>query len=313
MIEIKEVPIAISADALLGKSRVYIYRALECKASSDLDQYQFWASLSLELLGKAALSKIHPSLIVDPNHYFSILAASGIVLSTKTRTIQAHTLFKRLGYLSPNFDEKVKKFCDDISQRRNRELHSGEAPFRRMEPGSWQSEYWHSAHVILEILGISFEEWLGADDAKLPKSVVEGRESVLRILVTRLLDTAKNQYESLSDSQREAKARDAEYTAKIFFDEILGFEPDAEWEVSCPACQNIGFMAGMQYEEEYTDADEHGPWTVVERGFEGELFYCPICGLKLQGFEELQMSRLPTNRSEIERDEAEYFPEYGNE
>jgi len=28
--------------------------------SGDLDEYQLWASLALELLGKAALARIHP-------------------------------------------------------------------------------------------------------------------------------------------------------------------------------------------------------------------------------------------------------------
>jgi hypothetical protein len=42
--------IAISGDALHAKSKVYIGRALARKADSDLDEYQLWASLALELL-----------------------------------------------------------------------------------------------------------------------------------------------------------------------------------------------------------------------------------------------------------------------
>ena len=314
MIEIKGVPLALSADALLGKSRIYIYRAFQSKASNDLDQYQFWASLSLELLGKAALSKIHSSLIVDPSHYQSILAASGIILSTETRTVPAHTLYKRLAHLSPNFDERVKRFCEGISQRRNREIHSGEAPFRGMDLESWQSEYWHSAHVILEVLGISFEEWLGADDAKLPKSVVEGRESAIRLSVEKRLEVAKARFLKLSDSEKEAVSINAEYKAKTLFLQLLGFESDAEWDVVCPACQSTSFMAGMQYEEEYVDGNEfEGVWTVVERGFEGEVFSCPFCDLKLHGSEEIQMSGLSSQKSEIEEQEVDYYPEYGNE
>ena len=53
----KEVPPALAADALLGKSRVYIGRALVAKARQDTGEYQLWESLALELLGKSALAE----------------------------------------------------------------------------------------------------------------------------------------------------------------------------------------------------------------------------------------------------------------
>ena len=52
-----EVFIAISGEALHSKSKVYISRAMMRKAANDLDEYQLWASLALELLGKAALAQ----------------------------------------------------------------------------------------------------------------------------------------------------------------------------------------------------------------------------------------------------------------
>lgn len=70
--------IAINGDALHAKSKVYISRALARKALNDLDEYQLWASLALELLGKAALAQKHPSLVVDPNHSASLFVAAGI-------------------------------------------------------------------------------------------------------------------------------------------------------------------------------------------------------------------------------------------
>jgi len=49
--------IAIDGNALHSKSKVYIGRALARKGAGDLDEYQLWASLALELLGKAALAR----------------------------------------------------------------------------------------------------------------------------------------------------------------------------------------------------------------------------------------------------------------
>ena len=47
---------ALSADALMGKSQVYIGRALAAKAAGSMGEYQLWASLALELVGKATLA-----------------------------------------------------------------------------------------------------------------------------------------------------------------------------------------------------------------------------------------------------------------
>src|SRR3569832_2031077 len=73
---------ALSPDALFAKSQTYIARALAAKGRSDLGEYQFWASLALELLGKSALAQIHPCLIADPQSSISIFAAAGVAIGT---------------------------------------------------------------------------------------------------------------------------------------------------------------------------------------------------------------------------------------
>jgi hypothetical protein len=56
---------ALASETLLGKSKAYIARALVAKARKELGEYQLWASLALELLGKAALSSVHPCLVAE--------------------------------------------------------------------------------------------------------------------------------------------------------------------------------------------------------------------------------------------------------
>lgn len=157
---LKPVPPALSKEGLLGKSKVYILRAFRSKLAGELDEYQLWASLALELLGKAALASIHPSLVADPMHSVSLFAASGVHVSADTKTIPAKTLYERLRHLSKYFDTNVQNFCDQISLRRNAELHSGEAPFQQMRLESWEGHYWHAAQIILSMLNSSLEEWL---------------------------------------------------------------------------------------------------------------------------------------------------------
>jgi hypothetical protein len=87
---------ALERDALYAKSQVYIYRGLRSQADGDIEEYQLWASLALELLGKSALAKVHPALVADPTHYESLFAACGRQLSPDIKTISAKTLFQRL-------------------------------------------------------------------------------------------------------------------------------------------------------------------------------------------------------------------------
>ena len=103
--------IAINSEALLAKSKVYMSRAMASKGDEELDEYQLWASLALELLGKAALATKHPSLIVDPTHWPSMFVAAGIKITTDVKTITAKTLFERLTHLAPRFDKSVQDFC----------------------------------------------------------------------------------------------------------------------------------------------------------------------------------------------------------
>src|SRR6202045_5188001 len=94
---------AVSNEALLAKSKAYVQRALRCKKTGDLDEYQLWASLALELLGKTCLARIHPSLIVNPQDQISLFAASGVNLGTDIKTIATQTLYDRPRHITKGF------------------------------------------------------------------------------------------------------------------------------------------------------------------------------------------------------------------
>lgn len=180
---VEDVFIAINSDALHTKSKIYIGRAMSRKAAGDLDEYQLWASLALELLGKATLARQHPSLVVDPTHWPSIFVAAGINVTTDVKTITAKTLFERLVHFVPRFDQVIQKFCQDIAERRNAELHSADLPFRTMRLDAWEARYWHACDTILSKMGSSLEHWLGATDAKAPRELLEEAAKALEAAV----------------------------------------------------------------------------------------------------------------------------------
>lgn len=76
---------------------MFVERALEARDDQYVITFHLWASVALELLGKATLSHIHPPLVADPTHFKSILAASGhTAISITVRSITVMTVFREL-------------------------------------------------------------------------------------------------------------------------------------------------------------------------------------------------------------------------
>src|SRR5215213_12010685 len=87
------------SEALWIKAKLFINYALDDGETRSFDERALWASLSLELLAKAALSRASPLLIAVPNEDGkNLLAASGLTDDEATfTTITAATLFNRCG------------------------------------------------------------------------------------------------------------------------------------------------------------------------------------------------------------------------
>ena len=306
---------AVSSEAILAKSKAYIQRALRCKGAGDLDEYQLWASLALELLGKTCLARIHPSLIVNPQDNISLFAASGVNVGTDIKTIGSHTLYDRLRYIAKGFDESVRKFCDDISQRRNAELHSGEVPFKEMKLEAWESRFWHAAQLILDCIGSSLEEWLGANQSKAPKELLaHAQRAVIDAALIRVEQT-KAQFLARKKKERE-EALAASWTKEIYhFPGLFELLSDAEWETKCPSCGGKAYMAGIKVEEvvsDYTD-EEYDAEETVDKHYVGEEFRCPVCNLHLASMVEIEAAGLETVHVETEVRERRYEEEYNND
>jgi hypothetical protein len=309
-----EVAAALSAEALMDKSKVYIGRGLAAKAAGSMGEYQLWASLALELVGKAALAKIHPCLVADPQSYVSLFAAAGMTVGTDIKSIIAKTLFERLTHVSRRFDKKTQEFCTNMSLKRNAELHSGEAPFEGVTAASWEARYWHTVEIILEAFGSSLESWLGADRAKAPKELLaEYKHATEEAAKIRVQTAAEAFSERPKKEQKEALAEAATldtWTARRSF-RLLA---DGIWGTACPACGSRSFLAGTKYYEEPSeDDDEQSDEETVEVYYNAEEFHCPSCGLALDNREAIEAAGLDIEHTETETRQREYEPDYGND
>lgn len=311
---LEDVFVAINGDALHAKSTVYIGRALARKGIGDLDEYQLWASLALELLGKAALARKHPSLVVDPTHWPSMFVAAGINLTTDVKTITAKTLFERLAHLVPRFDKTVQKFCHDIAERRNAELHSADLPFRTMRLDAWEARYWHACETILHQMDSSLEQWLGAADAKAPRQLLDEAANALQAAVKLRVEAAKGKFEALKKIERERLAAEADLREPQHQAGLFKCRYDEIWVEKCPACKCRAFMTGEQTSEDISEQwDDHAIWETVDREFVGEEFRCPTCDLTFIGSDEITASGLSCIYQDQKEREMEYEPEYGND
>lgn len=304
---------ALNPDALLGKSRYYIGKALLRASEGDLEEYQLWASLALELLGKAMLANRHPCLVVDPNHTPSLFVAAGISKTTDVKTISAKTLYERLKQVIPEFDQTVQGFCSEISERRNTELHSGDAPFKSMKRDAWESKFWRACKVILTFREMTLTDWLGDEQAATPQQIVETRQAAVKAEVMAAIEGSRSAFMSLpqvrrdSLTQREFSAFDSEVQ------ELFQWSNDAEWEAQCPSCGGSAFLAGDVASEEISEDDYgHSTWETVKKNYNADEFSCPRCKLHLVGVEQLVFAGFELEHSEEEEREIHYEPEYGN-
>jgi hypothetical protein len=272
---------ALSADALMGKSQAYITRALVAKAVGSMSEYQLWASLALELVGKAALAKIHPCLVADPQSKVSLFAAAGMVISPDIKTITATTLFDRLTHMSKRFDKKTQEFCTNMSLKRNAELHSGEASFEGAIAASWEGRYWHTVEIILETGDGSIETWLGADKAQAPKALLAEYTHAIEKAATIRVETAAHGFKERSKKEREEAHAKAAAMDLWAMRTSFRVQPHNIWDAQCPACKSRSFLGGVKYDEEVSEDEADDPYEeLVDVSYVAEEFLCPSCTLK---------------------------------
>src|SRR5690606_13996241 len=122
-------------DPLFAKAKLYGQRAHDEHLDSAL--FGFWMSLCTELLARAALAKIHPVLLADPTGEGNMHYVFGIVPKTNPKSVHAKTVFARCSIFVERFTDQMSAHYLTLADRRNKELHGGEAAFEGIDPASW--------------------------------------------------------------------------------------------------------------------------------------------------------------------------------
>lgn len=298
---------SLSHEDLWSKSKVFIERGLACRDARKYEEFQLWATISLELLAKASLAQKHPCLVADPQNFDSLLVACGLSTSRSYKSIPAKTLFERCKKVLTGFSENDAKWCLSMAGIRNAEIHSGATPYVGVAMESWQSNYWRIVDILVTSQGCALEDFVDEAEASAARDVVTDASVALERAIAGRVERHRKAFdESHPESTQETFRKQVEIAAKA------RDADSGEKMTSCPSCKCTGILSGEMNHEEWGEYDSEG-WCEVTRYYSADQFRCLGCGLKLDGSLELEKAGLEEEYEVEGHDIPEFEDTYMNE
>jgi hypothetical protein len=297
-------------DALWLKARLFINHAMDPGEPRTFNERALWASLALELLGKAALARVSPLLIAMPSEEgHHLLAASGLLPGDgPSLTVAAKTVFSRCARAFRPFNSTESL---QFANNRNQYLHSGAAFFTSLPESAFWPAFWSQAAILILAQGREIAEFVGDDRAaEVQAHLARNRQHVQQRAET-LIGRARQHLDLVDSgnaSERIAAAyrRGGELTAGL----------SHATEATCPACGADGTIEGEQeteHEIRYEQVAEDDYEVYVDVSIYADYFSCPRCRLVLDGSELLEAAGIGTV-FDVEGDITDYMSEeYGND
>ncbi|MCP8711798.1 MULTISPECIES: hypothetical protein [Streptomyces] len=297
--------------SLWVKAKLFINRAMDDDGCRSFDEQALWASLSLELLAKAALARVNPLLIAEPTEDgANLLMASGLMEGdARFTSVKAKTLFTRCqrSFKPFNLAEAAK-----ITNARNEYLHGGGIGFASLPPHAWWPRYWAQAVILISALDMEIGDFVGSD-----------REAVVDAHLSQNAKNIEHRTEALIEraKQRLSQYRSGTLPARIAAEWKPGsVDVDAGLKYrtveTCPACGAEGRLEGDTVSDTdyyYEQVSEEDYDVTVSVTVDADYFSCPTCQLVLNGYELIVQAGLPDS-FETEGDPDDFIePEYGND
>ncbi len=295
-------------EALWSKAKVFLNRAMDPGPGRSFDEQALWASAALELLGKAALARVSPLLIAEPNEEgVNILIAAGLIEGTaKFTSVSAATIFKRCGRAFRPFsaDDALK-----FAGARNEYLHGSTIGFMTLPPEAWWPRFWALAVILITAQDREIEELVGPDRVGAVEAHLEQNTKNIEHRTEALISRAAQRIAQYRARTLPAKIQ-MEWQANPDLSIGLGYsQPE-----SCPACGGTGSLEGEDssdrtYNYEPSE-DFHTAWTTIT--VPADYFSCPTCHLVLDRYELIERAGLSTTFEVID-DNPPPEPDYGND
>src|SRR5215472_5633265 len=127
--------------ALWIKAKLFINRAMDNDDVRTPEERSLWAALALELLAKAALSRVSPLLVAEPTEEgTNLLIASRLIQGdARFTSVRAKTLFTRCQKAFKPFSLQEATLIT-VAQVEDR--HSSGVGFASIPPQAWWPKFW---------------------------------------------------------------------------------------------------------------------------------------------------------------------------
>ena len=286
---------AWSSEALFTKALLYLGE-MERHTANDW-QFGLWSSLSLELLARAALASVSPTLLADRRNWRNVRHALGHPPTNrdfKPMSISSSELLDILGELVPEFNKELVDFCAAHCALRNAELHSGEEAFAGSADASWLPKCYATCDVLLRFMRKERGEFFG--DSQVAEDMVAAFHDKAAKAVARDIERHKKQWNAMTaDEQTMALAQ-----ARAWATRHAGHRRD------CPACGSPALLHGSGQGPVTTEIRDD--LIVRRQTMVPSLFECLACGLAISGFSKVSSCGLGDTFTATSRTSpAEFF------
>ncbi|MFA5117789.1 MAG: hypothetical protein WC695_02930 [Candidatus Omnitrophota bacterium] len=270
-------------DPLWTKARLFLKYAFEDTERDD-PKFGLWCSMGLELLARASLSSISPTLLAlpDRNHIYLLHALRKESEVPFPQSIPAAVVFDLCKKIYPGFSEEDHNIAKALLSRRNAELHSGTAAFIEYKSSQWLTGFYHACKSLVTTLEKTLVDLFGEEEARLAEEILSGNREIIKTNVLAGIAAHKKVFES--------KKRENKEKAKID-SEKLGLELSTQrhHRVTCPACQCVATVQGREFGKEHVVSEAGGNITIKQAVLPTS-FSCSACGLNFTTFTELEIA-----------------------
>jgi hypothetical protein len=261
-------------EALFAKSLLFVGE-MERHTPGDW-QHRLWASLSLELIARAALANISPALLADRKDWRHIHYALGYPATAKKvvpLSIPTKEVLDILHELVPEFIKELRDACVEQCGHRNAELHSGENYFTVMGTSAWLPQYYASCQVFLRSMGKELDDLFS--DRELAEGLIASIQDTAAKSVGKDIEAHKRLWEAKIEEDRAASVQQATSWASRH----------AGHRSVCPSCGSPALLRGSRQGSVTTDIGQDQ--VVQKQTMLPSALECIACGLKIAGLSKL--------------------------
>ena len=270
---------------LWAKAKLYFERGFTFPREDP--RFGLWCALGLDLLARAALASVSPTLLAAPNkdHKFLLhaLGRGSEQGKRNRRSIPTVKVFELCRTLFQEFSQDNFNAAMALVNRRNEELPSGAAAFEEYPCKYWLTGFYACCAVLTAELNETLDLLFGTAEADIAREGLEKLEEETIKIIKNRIATHRTLFLALSDSDQEEAVTKADQ---------LGSELSHQrhHRVPCPACECAATVQGDAFGPERVTHDDD--MITVRQAVAPRRFYCPACSLQLSGHAELKVAAL---------------------